>query len=394
MHQVLRRFFMLMMLALLLAFHGCAPAREVRIGFLASLSGKNAHVGKTAQLALIDRVQEINRRGGIGGYPVRLITSDSRGEVADASAAARRLVRAGVIAIIGPEWSAAAIPVAEIASAERVPVIATTASSEQVTADKAGRAQPYMFRVCFTDTYQGRALADFAYHDLGYRRVAFLTNSNEIYSVGIQRAFDGHFRGLGGTTTAREDYLPNTLDFAPQIKRIARSAPDALVIPSAQYRDVADITRQAAEIDDRLRYLGVDAWAVESLLQVAGPALEGAYLSSGFSPIQPQFAAFNHEFEERHGLLPNTYTYYALDALYALEQAVATAVEVTGSPEGTDTRQAIRNALETLHDAPVFTGVISIDPKTHNPRGQPILILKVSGGTFEVVKTYTPEMTP
>ena len=166
---------------------GCGGGKVVKIGFVGQLTGSGAWVGQVAELAIKDRVEEINKAGGINGYQIKLISYDSRSEVADAVQATKRLIdQDKVSAIIGPEWTAAGIPIAAIADASKVPVIATTASNIKVTLDDAGKARPYMFRVCFIDPYQGFALADYAYKDLGKKKVAFITDVASAYSVGIQ----------------------------------------------------------------------------------------------------------------------------------------------------------------------------------------------------------------
>ena len=44
--------------------------RNVKIGCLASLTGKGAEWGQTAKLSMEIAVEEINAKGGIGGLPI------------------------------------------------------------------------------------------------------------------------------------------------------------------------------------------------------------------------------------------------------------------------------------------------------------------------------------
>ncbi len=122
---------------------GCSSGKTVKIGFVAQLTGSDSYIGQAAKLALEDRVKEINDAGGIRGYQIKLITYDSRSVVEDAVAAAKRLIEQDrVTAAIGPEWSGAAIPIAEIADAAKIPFFATTASNIMVTVDDTGGCQP------------------------------------------------------------------------------------------------------------------------------------------------------------------------------------------------------------------------------------------------------------
>mgnify|MGYP000886281690 FL=1 len=228
---------------------GCQQEKVVKIGLNAQLTGPDSYVGQAAQLALQDRVDEINANGGIKGYKVQMVVYDSRSEVTDAVAVAKRLMEQDrVAAIIGPEWSGAAIPIAEIANTNKVPVVATTASNINVTVTEDGKLNPYMFRVCFIDPYQGYALADFAYKELGMRKAAFIYDVSAPYSVGIMNFFEEHFVELGGVMATKEGYMANDTEFRAQLAKVQDSGADLLVVPTGTYRDIALIAQQAAEI--------------------------------------------------------------------------------------------------------------------------------------------------
>jgi branched-chain amino acid transport system substrate-binding protein len=206
--RYVRFFYAALVLVMLASLLGaCSAEKKVKIGFVAQMTGPDSYIGQAAKVALEDRVKEINDKGGIKGYKVELITYDSRSEVPDAVTAAKRLIEQDRVAgVIGPEWSGAAIPIASIADNAKVPFIATTASNVKVTVDDNNAVHPYMFRACFIDPYQGYALADFAYRDLGKRKAAFITDVTAAYSVGIQNYFETHFKELGGEVVAKEGY--------------------------------------------------------------------------------------------------------------------------------------------------------------------------------------------
>ena len=366
---------------------GCQQEKVVKIGLNAQLTGPDSYVGQAAQLALQDRVDEINANGGIKGYKVQMVVYDSRSEVTDAVAVAKRLMEQDrVAAIIGPEWSGAAIPIAEIANTNRVPVVATTASNINVTVTEDGKLNPYMFRVCFIDPYQGYALADFAYKELGMRKAAFIYDVSAPYSVGIMNFFEEHFVELGGVMATKEGYMANDTEFRAQLAKVQDSGADLLVVPTGTYRDIALIAQQAAALGLKIQFLGGDGWVADELLSMAGKELEGAYLSSGISSDAPEFADFNAAFEAKHKTAANVYAYYALDALYSIEYAVGVAIDKTGKPDPV----AVRDALETMKDVPVFTGKMTMESDTHNPHNKPILLMRITDSQWEIVKIFTP----
>ncbi|MEM5774141.1 MAG: ABC transporter substrate-binding protein [Anaerolineaceae bacterium] len=383
------RFLALVMVLVILSsfMAGCSQEKTIKIGFIAQVTGPDSYVGQYAKLALEDRVAEINAAGGIEGYKVQLITYDTRSEIPDAVAATKRLIEQDkVVAIIGPEWSGAAIPIAEIADEAHVPVIATTASNIKVTVNDAGVVHPYMFRTCFIDPYQGYALADFAYNELGKTKVAFITDVTGAYSVGIQQFFSDHFKELGGTVVAEEGYQANDTEFRAQISKVAESGADLLVVPTGTYRDIALIAQQAAALNLSIQYLGVDGWVADELLTMAGKELEGAYLSSGVSSEQEEFKDFNAAFEKKHNQKVNIYAYYALDALYMIEYGIKESIKANGEV----TPEAVRDAIENMVDVQLFTSKVTMEPDTHNPHNKPILIMQISDSKWNLIKTYEP----
>lgn len=383
-----RTFAVLMLIVLLVGLlPGCSGSKTIKIGFNAQITGPDSYIGQYAKLALEDRIAEINKAGGIEGYQLQLVTYDTRSEIPEAVAATKRMIdQDKVVAVIGPEWSGAAIPIAEVADASKVPVIATTASNIKVTVDDAGKVHPYMFRTCFIDPYQGYALADFAFKDLGLRKVATLTDVTGAYNVGIQQFFKDQFVALGGELVAEEGYQAYDTEFRAQLSKIAEAQPEAIMVPTGTYRDIALIAQQAAALNLPVKFLGVDGWVADELLTMAGKELEGAYLTSGVSNEQPEFQEFNKAFEAKHNQKVNIYAYYALDALemivYGAKESLKANKEIT--PTG------IRDAIENMKDVQLFTSKVTIEPDTHNPHNKPILILEIKDSKWELVKTYEP----
>jgi branched-chain amino acid transport system substrate-binding protein len=384
------KLFSVVMLVVLMAglLTGCGQSKTIKVGFVAQMTGPDSYIGQAAKVALEDEVKAINDKGGVQGYKIELITYDSRSEIPDAVAAAKRLMEQDQVnAIIGPEWSGAAIPIAAMADTAKIPVVATTASNIKVTVDDNDKVHPYMFRTCFIDPYQGYALADYAYKELGKKKVAFITDVTSAYSVGIQNYFETHFKELSGEVVAKEGYQANDTEFRAQISKVAESGADMLMVPTGTYRDIALISKQATALGLKVQYLGVDGWVADELLSMAGPELEGAFLSSGVSTESPEFQEYNAAFEKAHGQKASVYAYYAIDALKMIEYGAGEAITKTGSPAAT----AIRDALENMKDVQVFTSKLTIEPETHNPHNKPVIIMSIKDSKWKIEKTYEPQ---
>ncbi len=363
-------------------------ADELKLGYICNLCDPSNNFTWTAKLALDDRVKEINAKGGIQGVKVRVIPYDTKDVPSNVVVGARKLIEQDhVDCIIGIQSSAGASGLGTIAEAARVPIFATTASGPLVTQTKDGSIKPYMFRACFTDSCQAAILADFAFKDLGKRKAAFIFGNDYPYPATILRYFEAEFTRLGGQVVAKEGFSYGTEDFKPKLSSVAKAEPDCLVIATGEVKDVSRSVQQAESMGLKFQYLGPDGWAVNDLLSMAGKQLEGSFLTSGFNTEDPRFADFNAHFKQAHNLKCDVGAYYTLDAFMAMEYAAGASLKKTGKIDP----MVMREALETMKDVPVFTGRLTMDPATHDPRDPHINIVTVKDGKWQTFKTYYPE---
>jgi branched-chain amino acid transport system substrate-binding protein len=388
--QFFRKWLVLLVVSLLLisSLSGCGSGEKVlKVGYITEQTGVDAYVGAASVPAMQDYVDELNAKGGVGGYKIELVVYDTRSEVPDAVTVAKRLMdQDKAVAIIGPSWSSAGIPLSDIADAAQVPVVATTASNVNVTVTEDGKLHPYMFRVCFIDPYQGYAQADFAYNKLGLRKAAFLTDVASPYTVGLHQFFKDHFVELGGEIVAEEGYTQGDTEFRAQLAKIKDAGAELLVVDAYTFKDFGLAAQQAEALGMDVQFMAGDGVFVPELLEMAGPQLEGAIVTTGVTTDAPEFAEFNTAFEAKHGVQANIYTYYGLDALMAIEYAIGEAAK-----KGDVTPTAVRDALETMTDVQLFTSKVTIEPDTHNPHNKPLLIMTIKDSQWELTETFQPE---
>jgi branched-chain amino acid transport system substrate-binding protein len=291
------------------------------------------------------------------------------------------------VAIIGPSWSAAGIPLAQIADTAKIPIVATTATNVNVTVDESGKLHPYMFRVCFIDPYQGYALADYAYKKMNTRKAAFLTDISAPYTVALHKFFETHFKELGGEVVANEGYNQGDTEFRAQLSKIKNTKPDLLVSCAYTYKDAGLIAQQMDALGLKMPFMGGDGWFVDDLLTMAGPKLEGAVCSTMASTDAPEFKQFNADFEAKNkGTKATIYTYYGLDALMLIEHGIKTATANGGKPEPS----AIRDAIEKATDVQLFTSKVTMEKDTHNPHNKPLLLMQIKNSKWVLLQTFDP----
>lgn len=364
---------------------GSATTEPIKIGYIGCISGNDAYLGQTAILALKDWVQEVNNAGGILGRQVELISYDiGLDPTAETVNATNRLIELdNVVAIIGPESSDQAIAAVDIVNTAKVPMITTTASNETVTVSEDGTLHDYMYRMCFIDSYQGTALADYTYNQLGITKVAVLGDIANLYTQGIQDYFVAEFKKIGGEITSVEGFVDTDTEFRAPLTNIKNSDAEAILIATGTYKVAGMIGKQCKDLGMTQQILGVDGWYAQELITFAGTELNGALMASMMDDQAEEFTAYRTQFAARHNNQSvNYFAYYALDAAMLIKWAI----EDAQSADPTVFKTSIDNAK----DVPVFTCDLTIDPLTHNPVNKPIYILEVTPESFVTKEKFTP----
>ena len=368
---------------------GCKPADKkaaakeetIKIGHTVALTGSNATWGQAEANALQMVIEKINAEGGVLGKKLEVIAYDNRADRMESVNVAKRLIEQDkVVAIIGPAQSGVANAIREVNNAAKVPVIGTTATNPKVTVADDGSVVPYTFRVCFIDPFQGTVAAQFALRDLKAKTAAILYDVGDDYSQFLGKYFVEAFTKGGGTITANEGFRSGELDFRAQLGKIKTGKPEVLFIPTMQ-KEAALAAKQARDLKIESVLVGGDGWASPDLIDLAGPAIEGAYFVNIAALEDPAIKDFIAAYKAKFNVdpvLPNPLMAY--DAAIWLADAIKRA--------GTTDGEKLKAAMEQTKDLQVLTGKLTVDPATHNPLNKPATIQQVKDKKFIYVKTF------
>ena len=226
------------------------------IGTVGALTGPEAHYGSESQNGAQLAVEEVNAAGGVQGRQLVIRSYDSQSRPEEAVNAMTRLVTQDrALFVVGENQSSLSLAMAPAAAQGQVPMIAPSSTNPRVTTE----GGPYVFRVCFTDTFQGELLARFARETLKADRVAMLVDQKSDYALGLAKVFSTRFAALGGKIVADEAYSKGDTDFRSQLTRAKAERPQVLFIPG-YYSDVGPMARQARELGMQAKLLGGDGW--------------------------------------------------------------------------------------------------------------------------------------
>lgn len=372
---------------LLVAGCGKKPAvPDINVGLLAELTGDIAAVGVSARNGAELAAFDVNEGGGIRVgeeiHGIRLIIEDTGGQAARAAEGAKRLIdEEKVVAIIGPSASLGAVPAAQVAETSKVLLISPWSTAPKLTVDEAtGQPRKYVYRVCFTDAFQGKFLAKYAVDFARAKTAAVLYEGASEAPHSQAEIFKKEFEALGGTVPYFETYETGTKDFAEAMKKIAEAKVDVVLLPN-YYGDVAVQLTQARAAGIKAAIVGSDNWNVEQLLRRAPKEVEGtSFLAHYFTGARVDAVAkFVTTYKNKYGQPPDDVAALAYDAVILLSRAL----EAGGAIE----RESIRDGIAKI---PTFDGVTG---KMTFRSPDPIkggAMLRVSGGKVEFITSIDP----
>src|SRR5208283_5249131 len=235
----------------------------IKIGEYASLTGKEAAFGQSSHKGTLLAVEEVNAAGGVLGRKLELITEDNQSKQGESATIVKKLIsRDKVVGILGEVASMRSLEAAPICQAYRVPMVSPSSTNPKVT-----EIGSYIFRVCFTDRFQGHVLAKFAKDTLKIRRVAVLTSVSSAYSVGLARHFDERFAADGGVVAVEQKYTEGDKDFNAQLTAIKAAGVEGVFVPG-YYTEAALICKQARELGIAVPLFGGDGWEAPELVEI------------------------------------------------------------------------------------------------------------------------------
>ena len=387
-----------LMLAFVMLFTACGnnnaanenenvESDEIIIGALGPLTGNVAIYGIAATNGTKIAIDEINEAGGILGKQVKLVLEDEKGDAQEAMNVYNKLVEDGAVAIIGDITSGPTLAIADLANRDNMLLITPTGTQLDIT-----EGRPSVFRVAFTDPFQGRMLAQYAKDTLGASTAGILANTSNDYSQGVKEAFIAEAENLGLEIVANESYGAADRDFRVQLTTIASQNPDVLLIPD-YYETIALIAPQAREVGIESQFIGPDGWdgitaqlttglSDEGLTAEALQSVEGAIFTNHYSLDDPNenIQNFIAKYNELHGENPASFSALGYDAAYMVKQAI----EEAGSTDS----DAIIDAMKNINYEGL-TGSIKFD-ENNNPV-KAISMIEVNEGEYKLESVVEPQ---
>jgi branched-chain amino acid transport system substrate-binding protein len=351
--------------------HGEAP---IDIAAIYALTGAAAEANAYALRGVGYAVDEINRQGGILGRRINLLVFDNQSTPIGSTVAAKQAAAANVVAIVGPDWSSHSIAVARVAQEVGIPMISSLSTNPAVT-----RIGNYIFRVCFTDDFQGKVLARFARQDLDATTAVIFVDVTSDYSLKLSEIFQRNFEKWGGRVLLELEYKLKQQQFDEEIKRAVKANADVIFIPG--HDESGMIAKQTQDAGTSSIFLGGDGWSTPVFLRKGGSELKRGFYSTHWSGYLDTDRS--REFVKKYNIHPKG----ADDNIALGYDAMMLLAEAITRSNPTD-RKKIRDAIATTRSFKGITGTIDF-----NDNGDPIksaVFMEIRNGEPRYLKTLEP----
>lgn len=363
---------------------GDGPQTEdtIKIGVFEPMSGKDKENGQLEVIG-IELAHELFPTAL--GKKIELVYGDNKSDMYIAESIAKELVDKDVALVLGSYGSSNSLIAVKTFEEAKVPAIAITNTNPLVTS-----YNPFYFRVCLLESFQGVALAKYAVEEMGALTTAIMTEANDDFATAIANTYYEQFITRTNNSNALLvscDYKESDTDFKEPLKKIKEAQPDVVFLP-ADAEQSALILKQAKQMGITSVFLGTDRWDTEDFaVQMKLSGMENVSFSTIFDPdtsTTSMSESFLRAYQAKYGAdsVPDSAVALGFDAyLIAID-----ALNKAGTTDG----EKLRNSIAYTQSFPGASGNITFDVN-----GDPIksvVVKTVSGGAVESIYTMEPQV--
>jgi len=368
------------------------PDEPIHIAFWGVLSGADGTLGTDSKYGV--EIAIADRGGKLLGHEIRLTTEDALCTPEGGAIAAQKLAAdSTLVGLVGSSCSDETVGGIAAITAAGLSTISPSNTRPVLTAPDRGPEYAGYLRTAHSDSFQGKAAAEFVYNELGLRTAATIHDGSS-YAQALQQVFADNFIELGGKVLIQEAVSKDQTDMKPVLTRIAATKPDFLYFPVFVAAG-GFILSQAKQVPglENTKTMSADGTFTFDFVKAAGAAAEGHYISSpDFTAFGSEYKGFLEKYKTMFGTKPlsifHAHAYDATNILFnALEKVAVQGADGTlYVPKG-----ALRDALYATKDFKGITGTLSCSPT--GDCGAPIIgVYQITAR--ELVKENFPPAAP
>jgi branched-chain amino acid transport system substrate-binding protein len=380
---------------------GCveiAPDDPITIAYMLTISGATSSLGLDSVGGIEIAIDE--RDGMLLDHEIELVGEDSLCSAEGGQTAAQNLAaNEQVLGIIGSSCSSEATAGLPIISAAGMLMISPSNTAPRLTnpdTETGGVWQPGYYRTAHNDLFQGAVAAEYAYNELGLRKLATIHDGSP-YAEGLQGVMADVFAELGGEVVFQGAVNVGDTDMSAILTEISAAGPDIIYFPI--FEPEADFVA-AQSVDtpglEDVILMGADAAFADTFPEATGEAAVGMYLSGPYVSGDA-YTAFLESWDEIiGGVPPSGFHAHAYDAANILLDAIEAVAQVGDDGTILVGRQALRDSLNSLTDYPGLTGNLTCNETGDCATGEALGIFQLTEaeveGNWPPAVIWTPGM--
>ncbi len=373
---------------------GCVeiPAGEpLHIAMWGVLSGPDANLGtdvlRGVEIAIDDR------GGKLLGRDIELTTEDGLCTPEGGATAAQKLAAdSTLVGLIGSVCSDETVGGIKSLTDAGLTTISPSNTRPALTFADRGPEYAGYLRTAHSDSFQGKAVAEFLYNELKLTKAATI-HDGSAYAEALQGVFVDEFTALGGTITDKEAVSKGDTDMVPVLTAVAATQPEVIYYPvftaeggfiTAQVRGVAGL--------ENVVIMGSDGLFSPAFVTAAGPNAEGMYLSSpDFTSFADAYQDFLDKHQAKYGEnVLQIFHAHAYDASNMLFDALEDVALTDADGALFVPKQALRDRLFETKDYQGLTGTLTCTPT--GDCGAPVIaVYQITETEVNDVKQWPPD---
>ena len=279
-------------------------AEELRIGFLAPLTGGFAQVGKDMTNGFQLYLDEVG--GDFAGAKVKFIVEDDEAKPPVGVRKAEKLaLQDKVHMLVGGLLASTGYALAPVSTRLKVLYIASTPAADDLTQRDSAK-YPYLMRTGWTSSQPSHPFGEWACEQ-GYKRVVTIA-ADFAFGYEVVGGFQKAFESCGGKVIQKIWPPLGTQDFGPFIPTLKKDA-DAIFTLMAGPMSL-QFPKQLANAGNKKPVIGGGTSYDEFTLPAMGDEVIGHVSTLHYSAAldTPKNAAFVKKYREKYGKVPSYYS--------------------------------------------------------------------------------------
>ena len=336
-------------------------ADPIKIGSVLSVTGPAGSLGDPELKTMQIYVDEINKKGGVIGRPLQLISYDDGSDASKANGFTKRLIEDDKVDIIvGGTTTGATMSMVPLVEKAQIPFISLAGAVVIIEPVK-----KWVFKTPHTDRMAAERVLD-DMKKRGITKVALLSETSGFGQSG-KKEVEAVLSKYGVTLVANETYGPKDTDVSPQLTKIKNTPGVQAVFVFGLGQGPAIVTKNYKQLGMTLPLYQSHGVASGEYLKLAGPAAEGVRLPSpaqsipgklaDSDPQKPVVVGYDQAYRAAYKEEASTFGGYAYDGLMLAVDAIKRA--------GSTDKAKVRDAIEATKGYVGSSGVFNMSPTDH-----------------------------